>query len=113
MRYTNKHEWVEKKGKIATFGLAKEAISELGEIVYFELPKVGDIIQKDQMVCLIESSKTATEIYSPLSGKICKVNDTPFKQGGKDFENVWLFQIEMSNPSEWQGLLSKKDVRPL
>ena len=112
MKYTNRQEWVKKNGNRATFGLTLGAVEQLGEIAYLELPKVGQLVKKEQMVCLIESAKTATEIYTPLSGKICRVNTKAFEQNISKIPSsgVWLFEIEMSDETEFDLLLSKEDL---
>jgi len=111
MKYTETHEWVELEGDVATVGITDYAQKELGEIVYVELPEVGLEIEKDAEVIVLESTKAAVDIYTPLSGTLVEVNEqlrkhpqlineSPTKKG-------YLFKIKVSNPEQIEKLFSK------
>lgn len=107
--YTITHEWVEAHGRIATIGVSDFAQQELGDIVYVELPEVGKNVQAGAEIAVLESTKAAADVYTPLSGKIIEVNQnlkekaelinaSPEKEG-------WLFKIELSDLDELKSLL--------
>ncbi len=111
-KYTETHEWVEVQGEIATVGITKQGVAEIGEIVYVELPQIGSLLQKGQEVAVIESTKAAIDIITPLSGeiiavnsllstKIEKLNSGPEKEG-------WLFQMKLRDEKEVDSLLTKE-----
>lgn len=98
-KYTKSHEWIEVEGKIATIGITKEAREEMGEIVHLELPEEGSTIEAGSVAVVLESTKAAVDISSPLRGRVQKVNselrssigrlnESPEKEG-------WLFQLEL------------------
>ena len=110
LKYTQDHEWVRAKGKEAICGITDFAQSELGDIVFVELPKVGQAVTQKKACAVVESVKTASDIFAPVSGKIVKVNDvvakSPAEVNGSPYENGWLFVIEMSNPAELNNLMA-------
>jgi glycine cleavage system H protein len=111
MKYTETHEWIRLEGKTGTVGITDYARNELGEIVHVELPKVGSRIEAGDEVCVLESTKSATDIYSPVTGKIVAVNMAlkssadPINRSAE--KEGWLYQIELSQPKELDHLLSK------
>jgi glycine cleavage system H protein len=111
MKFTPSHEWVRIEGKLATVGITGYAKNEIGDIVHLELPKVGSIVKAGDEVCVIESTKSATDIYSPVSGKIAAVNEVlkisvdPINQSPES--KGWLYQIELSSMKEVDELLSR------
>ena len=110
LKYTQDHEWAKVEGKQATCGITDFAQSELGDIVYVELPKVGAQVTQKKPCAVVESVKTASDIYAPLSGKIVKVNDTvsksPAEVNASPYEKGWLFVIELSNPAEAEKMMT-------
>lgn len=117
MKFTPSHEWITLKGNIGTVGITAHAVGELGEIVYVELPTLGHKIKAGEEIAVLESTKAAADIYSPVSGKIIEVNanlaseldklhSSPEKEG-------WLFKIELQNPKEYDSLLAKDDYQKL
>lgn len=111
MRFTETHEWIRLEGSIGTVGITQHAMNELGEVVHVELPKVGSKVKAGEEVCVLESTKAAADIYSPVAGKIVavheelrtspkKINDAPETEG-------WLFRIEPDKPEDVDALLSK------
>ncbi|AIT08948.1 glycine cleavage system protein H [Candidatus Francisella endociliophora] len=113
--YTETNEWVDVKNNVARVGIDDYSQNEFGEIVYVDLPKVGQEYKKDDEACVIESVKTASDIYSPLSGKITKVNeallDNPKLINQACYTDGWLFEIEISDAKEVNDLLSPEDYR--
>lgn len=110
MRYTDSHEWISLEGDVGTVGITSYAQKELGEIVYIELPQIGKMIQAGEEVCVLESTKAAVDVYSPVSGKVVDVNESlktvPSSLDSNSAENGWLFRLEIAQPSEYDRLLS-------
>ncbi len=117
MRYTVSHEWVALEGKVATVGVTDFAQKELGDIVYIELPKVGQVFKMGEETCVLESTKAAADTYAPVSGKVVAVNETVAKNPSlinrSAEEGGWLFKIELKDPKEWDVLLSQQDYLSL
>lgn len=111
--YTDTHEWVLVEGNIATVGIDDFAQSQSGELVYVELPEVGEEVNIGDDVCVVESVKSASDVYTPLSGTIVAVNseleDSPSVVNESCYDDGWLFKIELSNPAELDELLSADD----
>lgn len=112
MKFTITHEWVALDQKIATCGISNYAQKELGEIVFIQLPKVGNKVKKEEEVVILESTKAAVDLYSPLSGKIIEVNQeliaTPEKINRDPEKSGWLFKIEIKDTKEWDQLLTEQ-----
>lgn len=111
-RYSRDHEWVRIEGNEAFIGITEFAQSQLGDIVYVELPEVSSNIEKDEVVCAVESVKTAADIISPVSGKIIAVNEELEDQPeliNEDPYAAWIMQVELSDPSEFNGLMNEAD----
>lgn len=117
MKYTNSHEWIGVEGSIGTIGITEYAKKELGDIVYIELPKIGQEIQIGEEACILESTKSAVDVYSPVSGKVVAVNETlglnPARFKGMSQVEGWLFRLELSNPSEYENLLTPDQYQSL
>jgi len=109
MYFTPSHEWISLKENIGTVGITKFAQKELGEIVHVELPKVGTVVKAGEEVCVLESTKSAADIYAPVSGEIIAINENirnaPSSINGAPEENSWLFQIKISDPNEIGSLM--------
>uniref|UniRef100_A0A914WRI1 Glycine cleavage system H protein n=1 Tax=Plectus sambesii TaxID=2011161 RepID=A0A914WRI1_9BILA len=107
--YTEKHEWVSVNGKIGTVGISQHAQEALGDIVYAELPEVGAKLQKDDSAGALESVKAASDVYSPVSGKVTERNEAVEKEPGLInkfvYEKGWLFKLELEDPSELKSLM--------
>lgn len=122
IRYTKTHEWVRITGKTAVMGITDFAQAELHEIVYVELPEVGKLVQKGAEIAAVESIKARSEIFSPLSGKVQKVNgdlvegSAPAKPellNEDPYGRGWLLEIELSDSEEAKDLLSAGDYGKL
>lgn len=110
MRYFSKdHEWAEIDGDIATIGITDYAQGQLGDIVYVELPAVGTDLKAGGEAAVVESVKAASELYAPLSGKVTEVNealsDDPSLVNSAAESDGWVFRVQLSNPSEVEGLM--------
>ncbi len=110
-RYSKEHEWVKVEGNIAVIGISEFAQTQLGDVVFVELPEVGRTFSQNDEAGVVESVKAASEIYTPVSGEVVEINnlldDAP-ENVNKDAEGKgWMFKIRMSNPSEVSGLLDK------
>ena len=108
-RYAKTHEWAYKDGEIAVVGISNHAQEEISDIVFVDLPKVGQKVAAGQNCCVIESVKSASEIYAPVSGEIVSVNealkDDPALVNREAHGNGWLFKIKMSTPAEYDALM--------
>ena len=108
LRYAASHEWVRAEGATGTVGISDHAQSELSDVVYVELPKVGAKVNAGSVVATIESVKAASDIYSPVSGEITEINSELVKKPelvNKDpYGTAWLFKVALSAPDEVQKL---------
>lgn len=99
MEYTETNEWVRREGNIATVGITHLAQKELGEIVYVELPKVGQKVNAGDEVCVLESTKAASDVYTPLSGEVIEINEAILKNpqqiNNSAEDQGWLFRLRI------------------
>jgi glycine cleavage system H protein len=111
-RYTREHEWIKVDGKQATVGITDYAQNSLGDIVFVELPKVGDELSSGKTFGSVESVKAVSDLYAPASGKVVAVNQelttTPEKVNS-DAHGSWMIRIELKDPGEVSKLLSADD----
>ena len=109
LKYAKTHEWVRVEGDTAWVGITDHAQAELTELVFVELPEVGRTVSAGQPCAVVESVKTASDIYAPLSGEVIEVNqaltDDPGKVNADAFGEGWFFTVRMSAPSELDGLM--------
>ena len=110
LKYAKSHEWVRVNGDVATVGITDHAQHELTDVVFVELPDVGRKIKAGEACAVVESVKTASDLYSPLSGEITEVNqavvDDPALVNSEPYEDGWFFRIKLSNPAELKALQS-------
>ncbi len=110
LKYAKEHTWVRVNGSQATVGISDHAQSELGDIMFVDLPEVGAEVKAHASFGNVESVKTVSELFAPVSGKVSKVNsdlgEGPEVVNAKPYEDGWMVEIEMSDPSELDGLLS-------
>ncbi len=108
-KYAKTHEWTHMDGDIATVGISDHAQQEIGDIVFIDLPQVGQQVSAGQNCCVIESVKSASEIYAPVSGKIVEVNEAlktdPALVNREAHGNGWLFKIKSSSPADYEALM--------
>merc|ERR1719167_674667 len=108
--YTPKHEWVNVEGNVGTVGVSKYAADALGDVVYAQLPEPGDDIEIGGEVGALESVKAASEVYSPVSGKVMEKNDVvedgPALINQSPEDEGWLFKLELADPGEVDKLMN-------
>ena len=109
LKYTATHEWVRVDGNKAVVGISDFAQHELSDVVYVELPNIGDEVTAGGACAVVESVKSASDIYSPVSGNISRineeVNDTPDIVNKDPYGKGWLFEVEPADPSELDNLM--------
>lgn len=109
LKYSEEHEWVRVEGNKAYVGITEFAQSELGDIVFVELPSVGTDVKQDDPFGSVESVKTVSELYAPVSGKVIEVNkrleDSPELVNESPYEKAWMIVVELSDPSELDKLM--------
>jgi glycine cleavage system H protein len=117
LRYTKDHEWARVSGNKVTVGITLFAKDQLGDVVYLELPEVGATVTRGAPFGVVESTKAVSELFSPVSGKVTKVNkalvDAPEGINDDPHEKGWMVEIEMPNPAEANELLSAKQYEEL
>jgi glycine cleavage system H protein len=110
LKYAKSHEWVRESNGIATVGITDHAQHELTDVVFVELPVVGRKVKAGEAVAVVESVKTASDIYSPLTGEVIEVNkpvvDNPALVNSDPYEKGWFFKIRLSQPAELNALLT-------
>ncbi|MBN8522108.1 MAG: glycine cleavage system protein GcvH [Alphaproteobacteria bacterium] len=110
VHFTKDHEWMKIEGDTAWIGITTYARHALGDLVYLELPETGRKVSKGEHFAVVESVKAASEIYTPVSGKIVEVNSTlssNLDDLKEDIETGWIVKIKMSNPSEVANMMDK------
>ena len=109
-RYTVEHEWIKLEGDTAVVGITHFAQDQLGDVVYVELPKVGDRVESMQPFGVIESVKTASDLFAPISGTVSDVNsqitDEPQLVNDAPYAGGWLIKVKPDNPADIDGLLT-------
>ena len=112
-KFSKKHEWVSVDGDIATVGITKHATELLGDIVFAEVPESGKAVEKDGQAAVVESTKAASDVYSPISGEIIEGNksivDDPGNINSDPEGTSWFFKIKIKDKSELDSLMSKTD----
>lgn len=110
LKYAKSHEWVRVNGDTATVGITDHAQHELTDVVFVELPAVGRKLKAGEACAVVESVKTASDIYSPISGEVMAVNkplvDNPALANTEPYAGGWFFQVKLANPAEVNALLS-------
>ena len=117
IRYTKDHEWVKQEGKLARVGITDHAQTELTEIVFVELPGVGKEVKAGDVLGNVESVKTVSEVFSPVSGIVKEGNgklvDSPELLNKDPYGQGWIAVVEMSNPSELSALMNADDYKKM
>ena len=117
MHFSETHEWLRLEGSIGTVGITQYAQKELGEIVFIELPKVGQKVKAGQEISVLESTKAAADAYAPVSGTIIAVNEllrsAPSTINQDPEIRGWLFKIELSHPHELEHLLTSAQYKTI
>ena len=117
LKYTKEHEWIKVEGNTATVGITDFAQGELGDIVFVELPKVGDTVQYMKSFGTIEAVKAVSDLFSPVSGKIIEVNQAldsdPMVINRDPYNGGWIIKIQISDKSQIEQLLDPKSYKSI
>ncbi|MDT5121390.1 MAG: glycine cleavage system protein [Acidobacteriota bacterium] len=110
LHYSKDHEWIRVEGDVGTIGITDHAQDSLGDVVYVELPKAGDIFAAHEAFGSVESVKAVSEIFTPVGGEIVEANealqDEPEKVNSDPYDEGWMIRIRMRNPGEVDSLLT-------
>ena len=113
VKYSKEHEWIKLDGEEATIGITKHATEMLGDIVFAELPEKGSNVDKDGTAGVVESTKAASDVYTPVSGEVIDTNqmivDDPSKINEDPEESAWFFKLKIKDKSEMDSLMSKEE----
>ncbi len=113
VKYSKEHEWIKLDGDEATIGITKHATEMLGDIVFAELPEKGSNVDKDGTAGVVESTKAASDVYTPVSGEVIDTNqmivDDPSKINEDPEESAWFFKLKIKDKSEMDSLMSKEE----
>ena len=112
-KFSKQHEWVSAEGDVATIGITKYATEMLGDIVFVELPKIGNNIEKEDQIGVVESTKAANDVYTPISGEVVERNqsivDDPSKINSDPENEGWFFKLKIKDKSEIDILMNKEE----
>ena len=113
LRYSKDHEWVLVDGDVASIGITDYAQHSLGDVVYIDMPRVGDKLGPHESFGSVESVKAVSEIFTPVSGEIVEVNDglndTPEKVNNDPYGEAWFIKVKMDNPGDADAMLSSEE----
>ena len=113
VKFSKEHEWIKVEGDTATIGITKHATEMLGDIVFDELPDKGSNVEKDGTAGVVESTKAASDVYTPVSGEVVDTNQTIVDDPAKINEDpegaAWFFKLKLKDPSEMDSLMSKDE----
>lgn len=117
LRYSKEHEWLRVEGDTVVIGITDYAQDALGDVVFVDVPSAGGTVAPGDVICEVESTKSVSEIYAPVSGTVAAVNtalsDGPDALNSSPYGDGWLFSITLADPSELDGLLSADEYRSL
>ena len=112
-KFSKQHEWVSVEGDVATIGITKHAVEMLGDIVFVELPEKGKNVEKEGQAGVVESTKAASDVYTPISGKVVENNqsivDDPSKINSDPENEGWFFKLKIKNKSEIDTLMNEEE----
>jgi len=113
VKFSKEHEWIKVDDNIATIGITKHATEMLGDIVFVELPKKGSLVKKDGNAGVVESTKAASDVYTPISGEVVESNqsivDDPSKINSAPENEGWFFKLKIKDKSEIDTLMNKEE----
>ncbi len=113
VKYSKEHEWIKLESGVATIGITKHATEMLGDIVFAELPEKGSNVEKDGTAGVVESTKAASDVYTPVSGEVVDINqeivDDPSKINQDPENSAWFFKLKIKDKSEMDSLMNKDD----
>ncbi|GAB6158927.1 glycine cleavage system protein GcvH [Desulfotomaculum varum] len=117
LKYSREHEWVRVDGNRVTVGITDFAQESMGDIVFVELPAVGDTVVAEEPFGVVESVKTASDLYAPVSGQVVEVNNQPLDEPAvinqEPYGRGWLIVVEMSDPTQLENLLSAEEYQAM
>ena len=117
MKFTEEHEWLRTEGDIVVVGITEHASTQLGDVVFVELPEEGTTVSKDDEIVVIESVKAASDILAPLDGEIIKINETlsdePSKVNEDPMGEAWFFKMKPSDPSQIEEYMTEDEYNKL
>ena len=112
-KFSKKHEWVSLDGDVATVGITKHATEMLGDIVFVEVPDAGKAVEKEGQAAVVESTKAASDVYTPVGGEVIDTNqeivDDPSKINQDPENTAWFFKLKIKDKSEMDSLMNKED----
>tara|TARA_A100000164_G_scaffold262022_1_gene233994 strand:+ start:260 stop:658 length:399 start_codon:yes stop_codon:yes gene_type:complete len=113
VKFSKEHEWITMEGEVATIGITKHATEMLGDIVFAELPEKGTNVEKDGTAGVVESTKAASDVYTPISGEVVDINQTIVDDPAKINEDpegaAWFFKLKIKDASELDSLMNKDE----
>ena len=113
VKYSKEHEWIKLDGDVATIGITQHATEMLGDIVFVELPEVGSSVEKDGNAGVVESTKAASDVYTPVSGEVVENNqaivDDPGKVNSDPENDAWFFKLKIKDKAELDSLMNKDE----
>ena len=113
VKYSKEHEWIKLEGEVAIIGITKHATEMLGDIVFVELPEKGSSVEKDGTAGVVESTKAASDVYTPISGEVVENNqaivDDPGKINSDPEKDAWFFKLKIKDSSELDSLMNKEE----
>ena len=113
VKFSKEHEWITVEGDVATIGITKHATEMLGDIVFAELPEKGSSVEKDGTAGVVESTKAASDVYTPVSGEVLDTNqaivDDPAKIKEDPEGSAWFFKLKLKDSSEMDSLMNKEE----
>jgi glycine cleavage system H protein len=113
VKYSKEHEWIKLEGDVATIGITQHATEMLGDIVFVELPEVGSSVEKDGNAGVVESTKAASDVYTPVSGEVVENNqaivDDPGKVNSDPENDAWFFKLKIKDKAELETLMNKEE----
>src|SRR5262245_60279721 len=117
LRFTKDHEWIRLDGDVAVIGITAYAQSQLGDVVYVELPEVGRHVQQGKEAAVVESVKAASEVYAPMSGEVVEIKhvleEDPARVNADPMGEGWFLKLRPDNPSQFDALLNEAAYRQL
>jgi len=113
VKYSKEHEWIKLEGDVGTIGITQHATEMLGDIVFVELPDVGKAVEKDGNAGVVESTKAASDVYTPVSGEVLENNqaivDDPAKINSDPENGAWFFKLKIKDKNELDSLMNKEE----
>jgi len=117
LKYSKEHEWVAAEEAVATIGITDHAQEQLGEIVYIELPSIGEKVSKDDPFGVVESVKAVSDVYAPVSGTVLEVNEdlseSPEAVNEDPYGDGWLIKVRVSDPADFDDLMDNEEYEQM